>query len=313
MPKNLVEFITGLAKKSGLKMDDEKIVAFLATDGLDKIEIPDEVIALDNKLISVQDAMNNHPDISRHYKGITLKPVDKKIENLVAEFGLDKDAAAEIIGETNSYERIQLFAKAIREHEIKKGFTDKDAQKKFQQTIDALQTELRNQKAAAEQQKTGYDKSIKDFKLDHAKSLLFSDYKTVYDELPSDVKVQTLSILLNKRLAEKDAVIDFDEGGSLVLKKKDGTTYYSENNTPVTHKQFVEQILSDNKIIKVNVPGNGNGNNTSNTGQNQNRQPANGGGNDNGNGNSNQNTGRAILSQINKQAMTDMQNATSPI
>jgi len=307
MAKTLVDFITALAKKSGMKMDDEKLTTFLALEGLKGIEIPDEVASMDNKLITIADAINNHPEIFPHYKAKALNPLDKIVERLVEESGFDKDISAQIIASGTTYQKVEALVKAVKEFEGKKGITDKDAKAAFQKQVDETMTKLRAIEAERETDKKKYETDLKSFKLEHEKKGLFSEFKTVYDDLPGDVRTATFLNLLNKELQDKSAEIDYDDTGSLVLRKKDGTNYYGENNTQLTHKQFVEQILSKNKVLKVNGTAGSQGQNSNNGSQGQN----NGRNSVNTNGNDGKNSGSQTIKSLNEQAIKDAENAHS--
>lgn len=297
----LVDFLTALASKGKLKLDDEKIKAFLATEALAAVDVPDEFTEVDKALITIDDAKNNHPIIKPHYTSQSLAPVDKMIENLVTELGFDKDVAAEILGTSSSYQKIPALTKALQAHEGKKNLGSKEATAAFNKQIDELNTAIREHKANAEKAKADYEAQMRDFKLNHEKGSMFSDHKTIYDELPGDVRQMTLINLLNKELQDKGAEITYDDNGSIVLRKKDGTNFYGENNQQVNAKQFVEQVLSKNKLLKVT---NSNGQQQQQNGHQQNQVPVNGNG-----GADNKNTGSQIIKSLNAQALKDAEAA----
>jgi hypothetical protein len=75
--------------------------------------------------------------------------------------------------------------------------------------------------------------------------------------LDSKVKMASLSTIINSALQEKDAEFVFDEQGNFSILKKDGTSLVGANHTKYTPQTFIDEILAQNKILKVANPANG--------------------------------------------------------
>jgi hypothetical protein len=78
--------------------------------------------------------------------------------------------------------------------------------------------------------------------------------KTIYDELPSDVRAISIKNILEKELQDSNASFILDENGSLKLQKKDGSNYFDENNRQLTVDDFINKTLAKNKILKQSAP-----------------------------------------------------------
>ena len=84
MPKTLGDFLSQLITKGGGNPADDKFKIFFGNTELIKSEVPDDVAqAIDNGLISIKDAKNNHTDIKNHYTKQALDGIDKSLEDLM--------------------------------------------------------------------------------------------------------------------------------------------------------------------------------------------------------------------------------------
>lgn len=269
----LGEFIHELIKKTGHNGEGDDIKNFLMNGELVKIEMPESVSGIISKgLISIKDAKNNHPEIKPHYTQQALLTVDKTVEKLLDELGFDDAAKAEVLSESSSYKKIPLLAGKLKELEGKKNITDKDKQASIQKQIDDLHAQIRAEKANYENATKEYQGKLLNFKRDGKIDSMFLNYKTIYDDLDPDVKNTTLRTLLNKRLQETNAELTFDENENFVLRKKDGTNFYGDNQQQLNPQQFAELLLSQNKLIKTTPKPEGQQGNNSQQSQPQNGQ-----------------------------------------
>jgi hypothetical protein len=259
---NLKQFITGLAKKAGMDPENETIKAFFSA--LPETDVPEDVQrGVDNSLISLTDAKNNHPEIKNFYQKQSLDSVDKTLQALIDEYQLGDDE--EIKGERSTYKRVQLIPKKIADLEKKKGNANGGKEKEnIQKEIDALHAQLSEQKTARETEKASYANELLNFKRGHKLDSIIGKHKTIYDELDPDVKSTSISTIINKYLQDNQAKFDFDDKGNFVLLKNDGTNYYGENHQQISPDQFIEQTLAKTKLLKVS---NGQSNGATNQGQ----------------------------------------------
>jgi len=216
-------------------------------DGDLSTDIPDEVATnLDNQLLTIAAATNNHPDVKKVYFAQAYNGLDAELKNAYADFGLSDEVISEIERAGGSTKKAVALARKIKELGDKTAPVDS---KKHADEIRAL-----NEKLAAEiQAKTGlqttFDNQLKQIKIQTKLGGMISGYKTVYDDLPADAKEAATNALLNKALQDSNAEFTFDENGNLSLIKKDGTNLFGENHTLVTPQAFIDKSFS--KILKV--------------------------------------------------------------
>lgn len=252
----VAEFIKSLVTKSGVQVDDQ-LSALLNNDNLANVDIPEALAtSIDNKLISLQDAKNNHPEIKNWYQKQALDTVDTSLVSMMEDFGMEDPIKNEILQERSTYKRIPMLVKKVRDLEAKKhsatSTSDKTA---LQKQIDDLQAQLRTRTAEQQALKAEFDNKVKDYQKQYKLDQLLGQYQTIYDNpqspLDPEVKTLTLKNLVTKALQENNATFDFDQNGQFVLVKNDGTNYYGDNNQLVSPQQFAESVLSRNKLLIV--------------------------------------------------------------
>lgn len=303
---NVGDFLAKLITKGGGNPADEKFKIFFGNAELVKAEVPDDVVtAIDNGLISLKDAKNNHPDIKNHYTALALNGLDDKVNMTMDEWELPEDSKNKIRVDRNSYNRVSLLLKEVKELEQRKANADKPDKIAIQKQIDDAKAESRQYQAAVEAAKTDAVNQIKDFKLTAARQKLYTGYKTVFDGLEPEAKEAAIDAIITKKLQDTGSHFTFDENGSFVLLKKDGMNFYGDDNKQVNAKQFIEQQLSQNKILAVTAPPQNGSNTPPVPGQQANTPPA--GSNSNGNNNS----GSSLLKEMLQNSTSDLVNANN--
>lgn len=309
MPKTAADFLKELAIKAGVKIDDEAIKPLLAAPELANINIPDALITgIDNGLLSLDAAKNNHSAIKGHYFSMAYDGLDKELVRYIDENKLPDEIKNEILAEKSSTKRAVLLAAKIRELEEKKASSGKGEKDSLQQQINDLNAQLRAEKDKEAGIRAEYEGKLKDVKMGYTLGSLLGGYKTIYDDLDGEVKDITLKAIINKSLNADAAELTVDDSGQLILRKKDGSNFFGEDNRLLTPKSYLDKIMSRDKILKVsdqnqnqNQNGNGNGAKSHlNNNGNQQRQ-----GQQNGNGN--QNAGNQTLSTLADQALAALE------
>lgn len=238
MPTTANDLVKKLMAKAGVAYDGD-----LAT-------IPDDIAtSVDNQLLTIAAATNNHPDVKKVYFAQAYNGLDAERDALISEFGFSDDVKAEILKAGGSTKQIVALARKVKELSDKNTPADKDAAKKLAEQITDL-----NQKLAAEIQKqtnlkTEYDNQLQQIKIKTKLGTIIGGYKTMFDELDPQAKEAAIDALLTKALQDSDAEFKFDEKGSLSLIKKDGTNLFGDNHTLITPTSFIDKSLS--KILKV--------------------------------------------------------------
>lgn len=301
MPKSAKEFLTVLLQKAGVRIDEEKIAAALGNAELATIQIADELITpIDNGLLSIQAAKNNHPEIKGHYTAQALDSLDKELERAMDDYKLPDEVKTELKGEKSSYKRATLLAAKIKSLEEQKASSGKGEKDVLQQEINKLNGELRDIKAKEQSIHEDYKKQLLDVKMGHSLGTLLGAYKTKFDDLAPNVKSNTLRSLINESLAADNAEFSVDEAGQLQLRKKGGDNFFGDDHNIMTPKSYLDKILARDKILITTDPNqnNGNGANNHNRNNGQNYQHRQNQSQNNGNGNGNGKAAKTVISDL---------------
>lgn len=272
----LSEFLSQQAVKAGFDVASEANKTFFEAAAALTAEIPDDLAkGIDNKFITVEAAKNNHPEIKNHYQSQALNTIDKNMTEVWKELNVSQDVIDEMMKEGSTFKRVPLAFKKIQELENRKANASKPDQQAIQRQIDDLQSQLRTEKETT--QKTLAEKAAfeKNMRMQYRLNSMFANAKTIYDNLDPEEKNTALEAIVNRNLQDNNGKFDLDENGNLVLRKKDGTNYFSQNNEPVTPQGFIDGVLARKKII-VTAPApnpNGGNNNSGPQGNNNGNQP----------------------------------------
>jgi hypothetical protein len=235
MPVTAADLLKKLLAKAGVTYDGD-----LAG------EIPDETAtALDNNLLTIAAATNNHPDVKKVYFAQAYNGLDAEIKDLITEYGLPDEVRAEIERAGGSTKKAVALVKKIKELGDKAAPADTA---KHAAAITELNNKLAAEIAKQTELKTTFDNQLKGIKVQTKLEGMIGGYKTVYDEIP-EAKGPAIQALITKALQDSDADFTFDEKGNLSLVKKDGTNLFGDNHTLVTPQSFIDKTLS--KILKV--------------------------------------------------------------
>jgi hypothetical protein len=273
MPVKLKDFITAMARKAGYDITIAEAKSFF--DGLPDVDVPDEVrTGIDNSLISLTDAKNNHPDIKNYYQKQSLDSVDKVLNDLLDEFEVDEATKTEILSERSTYKRVPVLTKKLIElQKAKADATGGKAKGEIQKQIDDLHKAIADEKKGRSDDKKAYDDQLTGIRINSQIGTLLTAHKTIHDDLDPEVKSTVINTIINKALQDNQAKFAFDETGKFSLLKNDGTNYFGENHQQITPAQFIEQTLAKTKQLKVsNGSGNNGANNQNNNGNHQRKQ-----------------------------------------
>lgn len=252
----LLEFINSQATKAGMDVNVEANKTFfdaLAAANIE-LEMPDDLAkGIDNKFITVEAAKNNHPDIKNHYQSQALDTIDKTSIATLKELGISQDEIDAIIsGEQSTFKRVPLAMRKIKELESKKANASKPDQIAIQKQIDDLHAKLREKEAEVTRIQTETANQQKQDRIDRILDRMFASAKTTFDNLDAEIKNDSIRALLVRGLQNSDAKIELNENGNLVLLRKDGTNYFGEGNRQQDPQQFLDGLLSRNKILVTN-------------------------------------------------------------
>lgn len=236
MPTTATDLLKKMLAKAGVTYDGDLTA-----------EIPDEVAtSLDNQLLTIAAATNNHPDVKKVYFAQAYNGLDAEIKDLVTEFGLSEEIKAEIEKAGGSTKKAVALVRQIKALGDKAVPADS---KKHADEVRDLRAQLALEVGKQTALKTEFDEKVKQIEVKTKLSSLLGGYKTVFDDLDPAAKDAGIQAIITKALQDSDADFTFDEKGNLSLVKKDGTNLFGDNHTLVTPQSFVDKSLS--KILKV--------------------------------------------------------------
>ena len=253
----LHSFLFSLAEKAGIDPKDAGLTEILSNAALDNVELSKDLESAINKsLLSVVDAKNNHPEIKTHYFAEIMANVDRSLDDFYREAGLDQKVIDEVSKERSSTKRIALLGTKLKEVIESASKSTKKAPEvdSLNQQIDALNNQLRIEKEGRQADNDRAKGEMNTFKTELNLNNKTGSVKTIYDELPSDVRAISIRNILEKELQDSNASFILDENGSLKLQKKDGSNYFDENNRQLTVDDFINKTLAKNKILKQSAP-----------------------------------------------------------
>lgn len=245
------ELINNLAVKAGIQSDDAKLKSLLASPELATVTIDEALVtSIENGLLSVEAAKNNHPDIKKKYFADAYDGMDKQLLALVANDTFDQADLDEIKAEKSTSKKAELIVSKLKAAKAQQKGADKE---EINRQLTAAHEAARLAKAEVETVKNSYEGKIKDIQLKAAVKAVFGNYKTIYDELPAGVRTATMEAIINQGLQDKNAELKTDEQGNLQLVSKDGSSnVFGANHVQLTPSSFLDQTFAP--ILKVSGP-----------------------------------------------------------
>lgn len=241
----LSESLKSLATLSGIKEDDANLVKLLAATNT--IDVDDTLAATLGTSLLTMDAAKNNPTLKSHFTGQALSTLDSKIDAQLVKFGLSEEEIAEIKGIKSSYERVEKLTELVAKNTESKSGNNKTVSEKAQAKLETEKAELIKQLGLKE---TEYKDSLTGFKKDFMlNNLLAGMQYTLPDELGASEKTAMVKSILTSKMNELGVVFDLDND-KLIPKTKENTIYY-KNNQPISTEDFVKQILTEKKLVKV--------------------------------------------------------------
>jgi hypothetical protein len=262
---SLGEFINNLAQKAGVAITDENLKSVLASPELATIQIHEDLAGtIDKGLLNIEAAKNNHPDIKKKYFADAFDGMDSQLIKLVEADTFDEADLAEIKAEKSTVKKAELIVSKLKAaKKADKGGNADEWNKKIADANEAA----RLAKEEVSKVKNDYEGKIKEIHRNAAIKAVFGNYKTIYDDLDPSIRIATMGAIINKALQDKNAVLDADDNGNLVLVAKDGSNVFGSNHVQLTPQSFLDQSFAP--ILKVSGPPKP-ASNTQQQGQNQN-------------------------------------------
>jgi hypothetical protein len=250
MPQIVGELLNNLFLKAGLAPDNAGVKTLLSSPELANIQVPDEIVtALDNGLLSIEAAKNNHPDIKKKYFADAYDGIDKQLIKLVESDTFDEADIAEIKAEKSTSKKQELIISKLKAAKASAKGADKD---EINRQLAAAHESARLSKLETETVRNEYEAKMKEKDKKAALKAVLATYKTIYDELPGNVKIPSMEAIINNALQDKNAVLSVDDNGNLILTGKDGSNVFGSNHVQLTPQSFLDQSFAP--ILKVSGP-----------------------------------------------------------
>ncbi len=246
----LGELFNNFAIKAGIPADNAELKSLLANEALASITVPDELsTTLDRGLLSIEAAKNNHPDIKKKYFADAWDGMDKQLMSLLDNETFDENDIAEIKAEKSTSKKAELIVSKLKAAKANATGADKV---EINKQIAAAHEAARIAKEEVATVKATYEDKIKDIHKSAAIKAVFGNYKTIYDELPGEIRIATMEAIINKALQDKGAELKADDNGNLQLIGKDGSNIFGSNHVQLTPQSFLDQSFAP--ILKVSGP-----------------------------------------------------------
>jgi hypothetical protein len=256
-----------LFKKAGIDTTTEELKPLFAID----TEMPDEFAnKVDSSLLTLEAAKGN-PEINRLLRKSHFGAVDQKLAEIIKESGITTPEGFD--KEENTMQKLEMVSKALVEAGKKKADASKNegVHEQLKKQADEFQAkeatyqkqlkELSDSVTAKEQEfQSTRESDLTEFNLD--KILSGKDY-IFPKEMDSDVKVNAAKLAVKNELAKQGLVIKRNEAGQLIITDKDGNPGYTKTHEKVETGSFIDRVLADNKLLKINDANDNNNNNAS--------------------------------------------------
>jgi len=244
------ELINNIAQKAGIAADDSKLKSLLASPELATVQVDETIVtAIDNGLLSIEAAKNNHPDVKKKYFADAYDGIDKQLMKLIESETFDQADLDEIAAERSTSKKQELIITKLKAAKATAKGADKDA---INAQLTAAHEAARMAKAEVETVKNDYEGRIATIQKTAALKAVFGNYKTIYDDLPIAAKNAAFEALVMTALQDKNAELKTDDNGNLTLIGKDGTNIFGANNIQLTPSSFLDQTFAP--ILKVSGP-----------------------------------------------------------
>ena len=253
----LADTIKKLLTKSGFDTTSDAYKQLINLKEL-IVDIPDDVDASLSALMGMNEAKNNI-DIKKHYKAEALDPFNNKVGGWLKEFGVDDETIKAVTEDPNTYNKVEVALRKIAELKSKDSGSKGD-KAELEKKINELSAQLskvvsdkdteRNDAVAAITAK--YDGEFTEMEINR-----IIGGKQLPGQFGLDVETRIAREFLNKKLAEKGAVIKKVDGKLKLVAKDDDKMIIFDNGKELDLDTLTDMALADNKFLKVSDNGGG--------------------------------------------------------
>ncbi|MDF2381318.1 hypothetical protein JMG10_07570 [Nostoc ellipsosporum NOK] len=239
-----------LFKKAGVDTSSDDLKALFDLD----TDIPDDVSGKVDKSLLTVDAAKSHSDVIKAIKATTLAGADSKMDELIISLGLQP--GEDFVANKNTFEKIGMLTKLALEAGKKAAAPgDKQAADKWAEKEAEYNRQLKELKESITAKESEFAKTRENDLTSFAVKTILSGKDYIFPkEMDSDLKVNTAFGAINNELNKKGFTLKRNEAGQLVILNKDGQPAYSDTNEALEPNTFIDGVLAQNKLLKVNDP-----------------------------------------------------------
>lgn len=247
----LAEYIQSLSERVGIDNADEALKQIVTNPALSQITIPPAIVSQTNSKLMTEDEAKINPMIKKHFTGTALNTIDTKIKEVLESYDFDDDIRNEILGETSTYNRIPLLAKAISDARQKAISATGGEKKALLDKVNELQGLLNQERDARKQDVEKINSNWQSQLTDKELQAMFSGYDYALD-LDKDVTIATARNLWEKKLREKGGKYVYTNDGIKLVSNDAPDLPFTIDNKTVDVRAFTESVLAEAKMLKVN-------------------------------------------------------------
>lgn len=253
--KKAGEFIKSLLNKAGFDTNSKEFIDLLSKSEFSNTEIPSAITdAINEKLITVDQAKND-TTIKSHFTAMALDPFNNNVVKWLKDAGYEDADIAEITADKSTYKKVERALEKVAEAKEKaaKSGSGKDL-KEYQDKINALTQQVSGFEAEK-------NKAVAEVTNRYETQIFETEFENVLRSKPlpgmfaPDIELTTAKSLVQKALAEKNAVAKKIDGKIRLVNKDDEKIFiFGKDGKELSFDSLTEQTLADNKFLKVSEP-----------------------------------------------------------
>ncbi len=234
--------------KAGLDTSKEEFKPLFALEN----DISDETAAKVDKNLLTLEAAKSNSEIIKAIKAQTLSGADTKIDELIAELGLQPDES--FLANKNTYDKIAIVTKLAMDAGKKANSPNKQTAEDFTKKEADYNKQLKDLKDSLTAKETEYkttrENDLTSFEL---KTILSGKNYIFPDEMDTTLKLNTALGAVQNELSKQGLSIKRNDAGQLQIVDKDGVPAYNpKDNVAYEPNTFIDGALAQNKLLRIN-------------------------------------------------------------
>lgn len=243
----LGEVLAKQLKKIGIDITTDEVKSLTEID----TEISDEIAGKLEKGLMTIEAAKGHPEVNKLLRKNHFGAMDNKMNEIITEMNLTMDE--EFAKEENTLVKLGMLSKVLHDTGKKTGGAGvKGDAAEFAKKEADYQKQLK-------ELKDGFSAKETEFATTRENDLTMFELKTILSgkdyifpkEMDNNLKLSTAEGAILNELKKKGLSLKRTESG-LTLLNKDGNPAYSESNEALEPNTFIDGVLTQNKLLKVN-------------------------------------------------------------